>query len=115
MRHLSLVLRNLPIGAQYGYSLITFYMLAAVTFFLHLTWVTAKLAAESPNTGGSYVWVDKAFGGYMGYLSIWLQWFYNIIWCPTIFAFINATLASLILPGLEHNKVFILLTSLGFF
>lgn len=108
-------LRNLPIGAQYGFSLITFYMLAALTFFLPLTWVTAKLTAQHPNTGGSYVWIDKAFGPYMGYLSIWLQWVYNIIWYPTIFAFINATLASLILPGLENNKLFILLTSLGFF
>lgn len=108
-------LRNVPIGAQYGFSLITFYLVAGITFFFPLAWVAGKLAAQYPNTGGSYLWIEKAFGPSFGYLSIWLQWVYNIIWYPTIFAFINATLASLIHPGLENNKWFILLSSLGFF
>lgn len=108
-------LRNVPINAQYGFSLITFYLLAAVTFFLPLAWITAKLAAAHPNTGGSYLWIEQAFGGFWGYLSIWLQWVYNMIWYPTIFTFINVTLASMLYPGLENNKWFILLSSLGFF
>lgn len=108
-------LRNLPIGAQYGYSLITFYLLAGLAFFLPLSWVTAKLAANYPNTGGSYIWIEDAFGRSMGYLSIWLQWVYNIIWYPTIFAFINSILASIFFPNLETNKWFILLSSLGCF
>ncbi len=108
-------LRNLPISAQYGFSLVTFYLLAGLTFFLPLTWVAGKLSANYPSTGGSYVWIEKAFGPAFGHLSIWLQWVYNIIWYPTIFAFINATLAALIAPDLETDKWFILITSLGFF
>lgn len=108
-------LRNLPIGAQYGFAVITFYLVAGVTFFFPLAWIAARLATKYPHTGGSYLWVKDAFGKHFGYLSIWLQWIYNIIWYPTIFAFISVTLASLIHPGWENNKWFILLISLGCF
>ena len=108
-------LRNVPIGAQYGLSLITFYLFAGLAFFVPLAWVTSQLAVRFPNVGGSYLWVEAAFGRSFGYLSIWLQWTYNIIWYPTIFAFISGTLASLIYPGLETNKWFILLSCAGLF
>jgi len=108
-------LRNLPIGAQYGLSLVTFYILAGLAFFLPLTFVASQLAKRFPNVGGSYVWVEAAFGKKSGYLSIWLQWTYNIIWYPTIFAFISSTLASLIDPDLANNRWFILTTCICFF
>lgn len=108
-------LRNIPIGAQYGLSLATFYLLAGIAFFLPLAWVTSKLAVRFPNIGGSYLWIETAFGKSFGYLSIWLQWTYNIIWYPTIFAFISGTIATLIFPNLETNKWFILVTCAGFF
>lgn len=108
-------LRNLPIAAQYGFSLVTFYLLAAIFFFLPLAWVASRLAVLYPKTGGSFIWISNAFGNSYGNLAIWLQWIYNIIWCPTIFVFISITLASLISPNLETNKIFILLSSLIFF
>lgn len=108
-------LRNIPIAAQYGLSLITFYGLAGLFFFFPLAWVTSKLATSYPKTGGSYIWIKEAFGPRWGHIAISLQWIYNIIWYPTIFAFITSTLASLLSPGLENSKWFILSTSLGFF
>lgn len=108
-------LRNIPIGAQYGLSLVTFYLFAGICFFLPLAWIASKLAVIFPNIGGSYLWIETAFGKSFGYLSIWLQWTYNIIWYPTIFAFISGTIASLIFPDLEANKWFILVTCAGFF
>lgn len=108
-------LRNLPIAAQYGFSLVTFYTFAALFFFIPLAWVASKLAVLYPKTGGSFIWISNAFGNSYGNLAIWLQWIYNIIWCPTIFVFISITLASLISPNLETNKVFILFSSLIFF
>ena len=107
--------RNLPIGAQYGVSLVTFYLFAGVAFFVPLAWITSQLAVRFPHIGGSYLWIKAAFGNAFGYLSIWLQWTYNIIWYPTIFAFISGTLASLLHPGLETNQWFILITCAGFF
>lgn len=102
-------LRNLPIGAQYGLSLVFFYAVAGVGFFFPLAWVTSQLAVRFPNVGGSYLWVEAAFGKTLGYLSIWLQWTYNIIWYPTIFAFISSTMLSLIQPNLESNRWLILI------
>lgn len=108
-------LRNISIAAQYGPSLLIFYGFAVLTFFFPLAFITAKLATEYPVTGGSFVWIEKAFGKKLGYASIWLQWIYNMIWYPTIFVFISSTLANLIHPGLEQNKTFVLTISLAFF
>ncbi|MCR9191840.1 MAG: APC family permease [Gammaproteobacteria bacterium] len=108
-------LRNLPIAAQYGFSLISFYVFAGIGFFIPLAWVTAKLAADYPKSGGSYVWIREAFGHGYGHFAVGVMWVYNIIWYPTIFAFITATLAAVIAPGLEHSKWFILTSSLVMF
>lgn len=108
-------IRNLPMAAQYGMSLVTFYLIAGLAFFLPLALITSRFASEYPNTGGSYLWIEAAFGKKIGFLSVWLQWVYQIIWYPTIFAFIGTTLASLIHPAWETNPHFILLVSLGLF
>jgi amino acid transporter len=50
-------LRTLPIGAQYGLSLIFYYVIAAIFFFIPTILVTAELATGWPNTGGVYIWV----------------------------------------------------------
>ena len=108
-------LRNLPIGAQYGLSLVTLYAFAGLAFFLPLAWTTSQLAVRFPKIGGSYVWVEAAFGKSLGYLSIWLQWTYNIIWYPTIFAFISSTILALLAPGMESNRWLILLICTSMF
>lgn len=108
-------IRNIPIAAQYGTSLISFYLVAGLCFFLPLILVTSRFASQYPNTGGSYLWIEAAFGKKIGFVSIWLQWVYQIIWYPTIFAFIASTIASLIHPAWETNQWFILsLCLLGF-
>lgn len=108
-------LRNLPVSAQYGFSLISFYVFAGIVFFFPLAWVTSKLAAQYPITGGSYIWISTALGQSYGYLAMFIQWLYNIIWYPTIFAFITATFASLFFPNMGDNRQFILITSLVLF
>ena len=108
-------LRNLPIGAQYGLTLVTFYLFAGVGFFLPLAWTASQLAVRFPNVGGSYLWIEAAFGKTFGYLSIWLQWTYNVIWYPTIFAFISSAILSLLMPGAENNKWLILIVCTSLF
>ncbi|RDI42070.1 amino acid permease [Aquicella lusitana] len=101
-------LRSLTAGAEYGFALVFFYLLAAALFFIPTLLVTAELATGWPNTGGAYVWIREAFGPRWGFLSIWLQWIYNVVWYPTIFAFIAGVLASLIQPHLTNNKFYML-------
>lgn len=99
-------LRNLTMGAEYGLALVFFYLLAALFFFIPTVLVTAELATGWPVTGGAYVWVKEAFGPSWGFLAIWLQWIYNVVWYPTIFAFIAGILAHLIQPDLVNNKAY---------
>ncbi len=108
-------LRNLPIAAQFGASLVTFYAVAGLGFFLPLAWVTTKLATHYPKTGGSYIWIREAFGHNWGHFAICLQWLYNMIWYPTIFAFITATVAVLLGHHLDQSKWFVFVLSLALF
>src|SRR5438046_332839 len=91
-------LRSLTAGAEYGFALVFFYILAALLFFIPTILVAAELATGWPTTGGVYVWVREAFGTRWGFLTIWIQWIYNVVWYPTIFAFIAGIFAYLINP-----------------
>lgn len=106
-------LRTLPAGAEYGFALVFFYILAALMFFIPTALISAELATAWPNTGGVYVWVRTAFGKKIGLLAIWLQWIYNVVWYPTILTFIATTLAYLINPALAQNKIYVLTVVLG--
>jgi glutamate:GABA antiporter len=101
-------LRTLPIAAAYGTSLVFYYLLAAVIFFIPTALVAAELATAWPQTGGIYIWVREAFGRRIAFITIWLQWIYNVIWYPTIMAFITATLAYLVDPDLANHKHYLL-------
>jgi len=101
-------LRNLPINAAYGYSIIFFYIICAIGFLIPCALVTAELATQWPKTGGTYVWVREAFGPKYGFLNIWMQWIYNVVWYPTILSFIGATIASLINPAIIHDRYYMM-------
>lgn len=101
-------LRNLTMGAEYGLALVFFYALAAILFFIPSVLISAELATGWPITGGAYIWIREAFGAEWGFLSIWLQWIYNVVWYPTIFAFIAGILAYLFDPQLVDNKTYML-------
>lgn len=108
-------LRTLPISAEYGLTLIFYYLAAALIFFIPTALVAAELATGWPKTGGIYVWVREAFGERFGFLIIWLQWFYNLVWYPTILSLVAATLAYLINPHLVDNVFYMLLVVFSVF
>lgn len=108
-------LRTLPLTAKMGLQLVAFYVLAAFVFFIPVALVAAELSTAYPNTGGIYVWVREAFGRRTAFLTIWLQWIYNVVWYPTIMAFIAATLSYLFAPELANNKFYLLFTVIGLF
>ena len=65
-------LRSLTVGAEFGFSMVFFYLVAMLLFFIPTILVSAELATGWPNTGGVYVWVREAFGPRWGFLTIWL-------------------------------------------
>ncbi|MFY7697275.1 MAG: amino acid permease [Legionella sp.] len=108
-------LRTLPLTAKLGLSLVSYYLLAAVAFFIPVALVAAELATTFPETGGIYIWVREAFGRQAAFVTIWLQWIYNVVWYPTILAFIAATIAYLFSPQLANHKVYLLTSVISLF
>ncbi len=108
-------LRTLAITATLGLPLVVYYLIAAVVFFVPVALVAAELATAYPHKGGIYIWVREAFGIRIAFMSIWLQWIYNVVWYPLILAFIAATFAYLISPALANNNTYLLLTMLVLF
>jgi len=108
-------LRNVPAAAEYGFSLVFYYAIAALFFFIPTALISAELATAWPRTGGVYVWVREAFGVRWGFLAIWLQWVENVIWYPTMMAFIAATILYMVDPGLVEHRAYLLSIMLGLF
>ena len=108
-------LRSLPFSAVYGFSLVFYYLLAAIVFFLPTALISAELATAWPDRGGVYVWVREAFGERWGFIVIWLQWVYNVVWYPTILTFMSGILAYLFDPQLADNKIYMLSVILPIF
>jgi putative glutamate/gamma-aminobutyrate antiporter len=100
-------IKNFPLLAEYGSSVLFFLALSALFFFIPVALVSAELASGWPDRG-VYSWVKEAFGKHWGFLAIWLQWISNVIWYPTILSFIVSTLAYLFDPALATSKPFVM-------
>lgn len=108
-------LRNLPTNAATGLYIIFYYLLASLVFLIPCLLITAELATNHPKTGGAYIWVRNAFGPLYGFITIWLQWIYNVIWYPTILSFIAVNIAYLFNPSLGSHKAFVVPLIIGLF
>ncbi|ASG67698.1 amino acid transporter [Francisella halioticida] len=101
-------LRNISITAQAGWIVVTFYILAGIFFLIPCALLTAEMSTgSSQETGGVYIWVKKAFGKRLGFLVIWLQWVYNLVWFPSICGFFAGVIAYIIAPftGQQANEL----------
>ncbi len=101
--------------AVYGYSLLFFYLIATLVFFIPSLLMIAELTTSYPVTGGSYIWVEKAFGKSWGFFAVCIQWLCNLIWYPTIFSFIATVFAYLICPELATHKLYLFCSMLILF
>jgi putative glutamate/gamma-aminobutyrate antiporter len=101
--------------AEYGFSSLFFFLLAALFFFIPVALISAELATGWPKVGGIFVWVKEAFGQRTGFLAIWLLWIENVIWYPTALSFIAATIAYIFNPALANNNLYTILLILVIF
>lgn len=97
-------LRNLTISALLGASLIFYYGLVALLFFIPIALVCMDFVVHFPKGGGVYLWIKEAFGKKAGFVAIWLQWLENVVYYPTLLSFIGGTLLSLFYPELGSNQ-----------
>jgi glutamate:GABA antiporter len=107
-------IRSLPSMAEYGSTLITYYVLAAIVYFVPSALICAELSSSWPKDGGLYAWVKEAFGHRAGFLTVWLEWTNTVVAFPAMLSFGVAAIAYLIDPQLVHNKVDIFFIMLAF-
>lgn len=114
-------LRGLPAEAEYGLSSAFYYLFAAIVFLIPTSLVAAELAAMfSDKEGGVFRWVGEAFGKRFGFLAIWLQWFQNTIWYPTVLTFGAVSLAFIGMDAthdmtLADNRIYTLIVVLAIY
>ncbi|MCH9811208.1 amino acid permease [bacterium] len=101
-------LRNLPLVASYGFSVLSLFLIVGFCFLMPCALVSAELATGWPKSGGIYIWVREAFGDTWGFVAIWLQWIHNVAWYPAILSFIAATLAYVFYPPIAESKYYVL-------
>lgn len=102
-------IRNLPITALFGPTLIFFFVFSALIFLIPVALVAAELASIWPEEeGGIYSWVKHVFGKTTAFFTIWLQWINTIVWYPSILSFISGVMAYLINPELINNHAYVI-------
>ena len=101
-----LSLRNLPPMAEFGWSSIGWYLIGTITFLIPLSMAGAELATGWPKGGGVYAWVKEAFGDTSGFIAVFCEWSNDLVWFPTILAFLASTLAFAIDPALSSNGLY---------
>jgi putative glutamate/gamma-aminobutyrate antiporter len=107
--------RNWPTIAEYGFSSLFFFALAALLFFIPVSMVSAELATGWPHTGGVFVWVKEAFGHRTGFLAVWLLWAENLVYYPALISFIAGTVAYIFNPALAQSTTYTLCFILAMF
>lgn len=85
-----------------GPSVLVWWVIIGLVFFVPNGLVTAELAGAYPEKGGIYGWVDKAFGSrWAGRLS-WLYWINCALWLPSCFIWFSGALCSAFFPEMNY-------------
>ena len=85
--------RNLPVMAEYGWSMLILFALSIAVFLIPMSMAAAELGTAWCKDGGIYAWVKEACGGRTGFLAVWCDYSENMVWFPTVLSFMAATLA----------------------
>lgn len=86
-----------------GPSVIAWWLIIGVVFFIPNGLITAELSGAYPDKGGIYGWVDKAFGSqWAGRLS-WLYWINCALWMPSGFIWFSGALCGAFFPDAGYG------------
>jgi amino acid transporter len=103
-----LSIRNFPSMAEFGWSCIGWYIIGTILFLIPISLAGAELATMlSDKGGGVYAWCREAFGTKGGFVAIFCEWSNNLVWFPTVLAFVASTLAFAISPALANEPFYL--------
>ena len=111
-----LSLRWFATAAAAGPSSISFWVLAALLFFVPQGLAVSHLSSRYPNEGGIYFWTKRQFGEGHGFLCGWCYWVNNILYYPNLLmstAVVGTYAFGRGGTGLESNWNYVLPATLG--
>jgi glutamate:GABA antiporter len=82
-----LSLRWIASAAASGPSSIIVWLLAFVGFFVPLAASVLEMSSRYPQEGGLYIWTQRAFGDFAGFMAGWTYWMSNLAYFPAILYF----------------------------
>jgi amino acid transporter len=102
-----LSIRNFPSMAEYGWSSVGWYVIGTILFLIPISLAGAELATMMPDIGGGvYAWVKQGLGDRTGFIAVFCEWSNNLVWFPTVLAFIASTLAFALTPVLANSGLY---------
>jgi glutamate:GABA antiporter len=108
-------LRWIATAAAAGPSTILVWIFACLFFFVPLAASVLELSARYPQEGGLYVWTQRAFGDFSGFLVAWMYWMSNLPYFPAVLYFGAGSLLFAFPHGqkLTNTSSYYLLFALG--
>jgi amino acid transporter len=82
-----LSLRWIATAAASGPSSILVWLFAWIGFFLPLAACVLELSSRYPQEGGLYVWAQKGFGDFAGFIAAWTYWMSNLPYFSAVLYF----------------------------
>jgi amino acid transporter len=80
-------LRWIATAAAAGPASILIWIAAWLAFYIPLVFSVLELSSRFPNEGGLYVWSDRAFGKFSGFMAAWTYWTSNLPYFPAVLYF----------------------------
>lgn len=110
-----LSLRWIATAAAAGPSTILVWIFACLFFFVPLAASVLELSVRYPQEGGLYVWTNRAFGDFSGFLVAWTYWMSNLPYFPAVLYFGAGSLLFVFPHGqkLANSGTYYLLFALG--
>lgn len=111
-----LSLRWIATAAAAGPSTIIIWIFACLCFFVPLAASVLELSSRYPQEGGLYVWTQRAFGDFSGFIAAWTYWMSNLPYFPAVLYFgAGSALFAMGKRGdhLTSNATYYLLFALG--
>jgi glutamate:GABA antiporter len=86
-----LSIRWIATAAAAGPSILVIWIVALVCFFIPLGACVMELSSRYPQEGGIYIWAEKAFGEFAGFITAWTYWMCNLPFFAAVLYFSAAS------------------------
>lgn len=107
-----LILDTLAVGAVMGPTIVFWWVILTILFFLPFGAISIELGVHYPEKGGIYAWVKRVYGRRMASRISWYYWANVAVWLPSVFILFTGISSQLFFPNLSLSNQIVLGTFL---